>query len=454
MEFFWNLEFGVWNFLSRRLDCSRARRQPPHCLNEEKKSVGIIFLTVLIDLVGFGLILPLIPVYSSQSFGASGLVIGLIITSYSLMQFIFAPIWGRISDRIGRRPVLLTSTACACLSYVIFAIGSGLANHTLALWVILASRIFAGICGANITVAQAYIADITPPEERSGKMGLIGMAFGLGFILGPVLGGLSAKYIGLTAPGWTAATLCAINFSWAFFLLAESWLPSAHSETQRPHLEQWVHTLTAPRLNLLILIFFLATFCFTCFESTIGLLILKNFNIQMSHGLDAEAQQRLVLGRVSWLIAYCGFVGALVQGGTRKMVKRMGEPRLIAVSLFLAAVGIGILPYLSTWGLLLLVLAVFSIGSSLTRPPVFGMISMLTPAHEQGSTLGVTQGMGSLARIVGPLFALTLFEKNPAIPYVSCALLCFFTACVASKWLSLPSPASHPQPAVAGPVDS
>ena len=187
----------------------------------KKKSVGIIFLTVFIDLVGFGLILPLIPLYT-KSFGASGIVIGVIMTSYSLMQFLFAPVWGRLSDRVGRRPVLLTSTACACLSYVIFALGSGLKDPNWALGTILISRIFAGICGANITVAQAYIADITPPEQRSAKMGLVGMAFGLGFILGPVLGALGALYISVTAPGWIAAGLCAFNFIWAFAKLGES----------------------------------------------------------------------------------------------------------------------------------------------------------------------------------------------------------------------------------------
>src|SRR5262249_48844535 len=155
--------------------------------------------TVLIDLIGFGLLLPLIPVYS-QNFGATGWEIGAIMASYSAMQFLFAPIWGRLSDRIGRRPILLASTACACGSYVIFALGSGFGGST-ALWIILASRIFAGICGANITVAQAYIADITPPENRSARMGLIGMAFGLGFVLGPPLGGFSSQKFGITAPG-------------------------------------------------------------------------------------------------------------------------------------------------------------------------------------------------------------------------------------------------------------
>jgi len=163
----------------------------------------------MIDLVGFGLILPLIPIYS-KNFHASGFVSGAIVSSYSLMQFIFAPVWGRLSDRVGRRPVLLGSTACACMSYVIFAIGSGLSGN-LALGVMFLSRLFAGVCGANITVAQAYIADITPPEKRSAKMGLIGMAFGLGFILGPVLGGVSSRYFGITAPGWTAASLCALS---------------------------------------------------------------------------------------------------------------------------------------------------------------------------------------------------------------------------------------------------
>jgi len=399
----------------------------------KKTSIGIIFLTVFIDLVGFGLILPLIPIYS-QNFHAQGWMIGAIMGSYSLMQFLFAPLWGRLSDRIGRRPVLLGSTACACLSYVIFALGSGLSGN-VALLVILFSRLFAGICGANITVAQAYIADITPPEQRSAKMGLIGMAFGLGFIFGPALGGLSAKYFGPTAPGWTAASVCALNFIWASLRLAESWKPASHSVTQRPHVEQWLHILRAPRLNLLIGIFFLATFCFTCFETTIGLLVMKNFKITVKSGL----------GTVSWLIAYCGVVGALVQGGAiKRLVKMMGEPRLIASSLLLAAIGIGILPFLSTWAFLLAGLAIFSIGSSLTRPPVFGMISILTPAHEQGATMGVAQGVGSLARIIGPLFAASLFVQNAPLPYLICAALCALTALVTIQYLTHIVPAAPP----------
>src|SRR6516165_9682745 len=175
-----------------------------------KPSVFVIFLTVFIDLIGFGIVLPLLPIYN-RDLGASGLLIGIIQASFSAMQFLFAPAWGRLSDRIGRRPVLLTSTAGAALSYGVFAFGCGLTGST-ALWILLGSRILAGICGANITVAQAYIADITPPADRSKRMGLIGMAFGLGFVFGPPLGALGIHILGLRGPGYLAAGLCTLNF--------------------------------------------------------------------------------------------------------------------------------------------------------------------------------------------------------------------------------------------------
>src|SRR3954470_1182334 len=200
----------------------------------KKPSVLVIFLTVFIDLIGFGIVLPLLPLYN-RDFGATGLMIGIIQASFSAMQFLFAPGWGRLSDRIGRRPVLLVSTAGAAISYAIFAFGCGLPGKT-ALWVLLGSRILAGICGANITVAQAYIADITPPADRSKKMGLIGMAFGLGFVFGPPLGALGIQLFGLRGPGYLAAGLCAINFVLAFSILPESWKPTSEHVATRPHL--------------------------------------------------------------------------------------------------------------------------------------------------------------------------------------------------------------------------
>src|SRR3954468_20834728 len=243
-----------------------------------KPSLLVVFLTVFIDLIGFGIVLPLLPLYS-RNFGASPLMIGVIMASFSAMQFIFAPLWGRLSDRIGRRPVLLVSTAGAALSYAVFALGSRITGET-GLMIVLGSRILAGICGANITVAQAYIADITPPADRSKKMGLIGMAFGLGFVFGPPLGALGIQLFGLRGPGYLAAGLCAINFVLAFSILPESWKPTSEHVATRPHLNQWLHTFTQPKVGLLIGVFFLATFCFASFETTLGLLISSNFHLK------------------------------------------------------------------------------------------------------------------------------------------------------------------------------
>jgi MFS transporter, DHA1 family, tetracycline resistance protein len=395
-----------------------------------KPSVLVIFLTVFIDLIGFGIIVPLIPSYS-EHFGAPGFVIGLIFASFSAMQFVSSPIWGRLSDRYGRRPVLLISTAGAAVSYVLFARSTGLESHTAALWLMVVSRVFAGICGGNITVAQAYIADITPPAERSKKMGLVGMAFGLGFILGPFIGGVSLRHLGDTGPGWVAAALCAANFVLALFILTESHRPDSAQAAPRPHLDQWVHTLRQPKVGLLVIVFFLATFCFSCFESTLPLLVGANFHLDFKSDPTSAST-------VAYLFVYCGLIGALVQGGAiGRLVKKMGEPRVIALSLVFTAASFIWLPFLKgsshlsckvllqpdglPWVWLLLALALLSVGTSLTRPPLFGMLSNLTPANEQGATIGVAQSAGSLARILGPVFATSLLVYSPAVPYLICA---------------------------------
>ena len=237
----------------------------------KKPSLLIIFLTVFIDLIGFGIVMPMLPRYSER-FGAEGLGIGLVISSFSAMQFFFSPWWGRLSDRIGRRPVLLVSNAGSALSYALFAVASSMQGST-GLWILVISRVAAGICGANLSVASAYIADITTVENRSKGMGMIGMAFGLGFILGPALGSFAARIWGLPGPGWVAAAFCAGNFLLGCVILVESRKSGARSSVARPKFVQWKHTLSQPRLALLIVLFFLATFCFTCFETTLPLLL-------------------------------------------------------------------------------------------------------------------------------------------------------------------------------------
>jgi MFS family permease len=411
-----------------------------------KPSMLVVFLTVFIDLIGFGIVVPLVPMYS-RHYGASGWLIGVIIASFSAMQFIFAPIWGRLSDRYGRRPILLTSTAGASLSYVLFAIGSGIENSTLAIAALLISRAFAGACGGNITVAQAYIADITPPENRSKRMGLIGMAFGLGFIFGPAISGIALKFGGATAPGWTAAGLCAANFILAFSILAESRKPGSVQASNRPRFAQWGHTLSQPKIGLLILIFFLATFAFSCFESTLPLLVNDNFKLGFT--MDAAKPATTVIS----LFVFCGLIGAFVQGGAiGRMVKLFGEPKLIALSLLCTGAALVLLPFIKgagqlkwlavlnlsngPWIKMLLVLALLAVGSSLTRAPLFGLLSNLTPANEQGATIGVAQSAGALARIFGPIFAASTYVHIGMLPYVVCGGISILAALLAAVRLT------------------
>src|SRR5688572_13719010 len=240
-----------------------------------KPSLLIIFLTVFIDLIGFGIVMPLLPIYSKE-FGATGWMNGAIVGSFSLMQFIFAPWWGKLSDRLGRRPILLISNFGSAIAYAMFGFASTFQGNT-ALWLVLASRVFAGICGANLSVASAYIADVSPPEKRSRSMGLIGMAFGLGFIMGPALGSFSADRFGLAGPGWVAAVICGLNFLFTLTFLVESRKPSAESHVSRVRIAQWAHTFRHPTVGFLIGIYFFATFAFATFEVTIGLLLLHKF---------------------------------------------------------------------------------------------------------------------------------------------------------------------------------
>jgi multidrug resistance protein len=472
-----------------------------------KASLLVIFLTVFMDLVGFGIVLPMLPWYSKE-FGASGLMAGCIVASYSLMQFIFAPMWGRLSDRIGRRPVLLISTAGACVSYTVFAFACGAGS----IWLLLASRMAAGICGANLSVASAYIADVSLPEERSQRMGLIGMAFGLGFIFGPVLGALSAGWFGATGPGWTAATICGLNFILAFFILGESRQPSSDPVPPAPRLAQYARIMKRSQLGYLIGVFFLATFCFTCFESTFAVLfagtknspgnfsyvtaitvepnpnthtpidwmitnqvdVMKgdllavygekanriNLTAPISGRADLNSTLSLiprkgstagiVLGTIDttknyayWLMAFCGIIGAIVQGACiGPLVKFCGEKWMIVAGLALVGVSLALLPFCNdSRGLIFLMacLALFAVSSSIYRAPTFGLISLNASAAEQGEIMGVTQSIGSMARIIGPLFALSLMDLRLELPYLICALVAIIASILALLLIIPPS---------------
>jgi DHA1 family tetracycline resistance protein-like MFS transporter len=471
-------------------------------------SVLVIFLTVFIDLIGFGIVLPMLSLYCKE-YGASGLLAGCIVASYSLMQFIFAPIWGRLSDRIGRRPILLISTAGACVSYIVFAFACGAQS----IWLLLASRIAAGICGANLSVASAYIADISPPEIRSKRMGLIGMAFGLGFIFGPVLGALSAGWFGATGPGWTAAAICGLNLILAYFILGESRKPESDPAPPSPRIQQVTRMLRRPQLGYLIGVFFLATFCFTCFESTFALMFAGtkgqpgNFSYTKPLSIDSgndtlipidwivksgsdvrkgdkladygNAQNRKILkapasGRATlrdkasvisasvnlgsinttknaayWLMAFCGIIGAIIQGGCiGPLVNWLGEKWLIVLGLAFVGISLALLPFCTEErGLMFLMgcLALFAMSSSVYRAPTFGLISLNASSAEQGEVMGVTQSVGSLARIIGPILALSLMDLHLELPYLICAFIAIIASILAVLLIVSPSKESMMQ---------
>lgn len=353
----------------------------------------ILFLIVFIDLVGFGLVIPLLPFYAVR-FGATAPEVTWLMATYSLMQLLAAPFWGRLSDRIGRRPVLMASMAASALAYLWF-------GSATELWMLFAARSLAGACAGNIAAAQAYIADVTKPEDRAHGMGMIGAAFGFGFIIGPALGGFLAGNNPVTAnlqiPAWVAAGLSFAALCGVLFVLRES-QPRERRGSALPigRIGLIRGTLRRPDLSRLILIFFLVILAFAAMESIFALWALR----QMDWGPE----------RVGYVFAYLGLLSAIVQGGlTRRLTRRYGEERLLLCGLVLLAAGLGIVPFSGDLTVLGAAFAVLAIGLGLTQPAMNSLISRRAGSDEQGGVLGVTQSTGSLARVIGPLFAGYLF---------------------------------------------
>jgi DHA1 family tetracycline resistance protein-like MFS transporter len=360
----------------------------------------VIFITVFIDLVGFGIVIPVLPFYAEGTkFGATPSQVGLLFASYSVMQFIFAPVLGRLSDKYGRRPVLLVSLLGTASGFLIL----GFANT---LWLLFVGRIIDGISGGNISTAQAYIADVTSKEDRAKGMGLIGAAFGLGFVFGPAIGGILSRW-GINVPFLFAGMLALLNAVLLFFVLPETVTrdhPARVSAASGRGWNQLVAALRKPALASVMTIYFLGIVAFSIMTASFSLFMMFRLGYDAFHN--------------GWIFAFVGVISAIVQGGLiGRLVKKFGEPLLVIVGALLVAASLVLVPFvtpLTRIAVFLLIGAATSIGQALLAPSLSSLASKSTSAAQQGSVLGVMQSVASLARAVGPSLAAILIYSAVA----------------------------------------
>lgn len=351
----------------------------------------VIFITVFIDLVGFGIVIPVLPYYAEGSrFGATPREVGLLFASYSVMQLVFAPVLGRLSDKHGRRPILLISLLGTCLGFLILGFAT-------TLWMLFLGRIIDGISGGNISTAQAYIADVTTEENRAKGMGLIGAAFGLGFVLGPAIGGILSRW-GIGIPFLFAGGLAFANAILLYFTLPETVTPDHPARVSAASGRGWnqvIEALRRPRLAFVLTIYFLSIVAFSIMTAIFSLFMLFRLGYDPWHS--------------GWIFAFVGVISAIIQGGLiGRLVKHFGEAPLVIVGGLLFSLSLFASPFVApSIGLLgiLSVGALSSIGNALSAPSLTSLASKSASAAEQGSVLGVMQSVASLARAVGPSIA-------------------------------------------------
>ncbi len=365
----------------------------------------IVFFTVFLDLLGFGILIPLLP-YVGKIYQASDVQVGLLMASYSAAQFLFAPLWGRLSDGVGRRPVMLISLLGSTIGYTMFVF-----SHSLE-WLFIA-RIVAGCAAANISTAQAIVADCLPPDQRTKGMGMVGAAIGLGFVLGPALAGMLISDQSYTLPFTVAAILSGLDLILAFFLLPETYhyRQDQHMEERRfslRRLYEALHVRFVPRLLLISLLYYIA---FSAMESIFALYGLKLF------GMTAKQN--------SAILFLVGIIMVIIQGGAiRHAAKRFGDRTLLIFGVWGVMAGLALMGISSSIPMLTFSVAIMAIASGFVAPSLTSLISQLSTDEVQGGILGLNQSMSSLGRIFGPLIGTFLFQYiTPRAPFFVCALL-------------------------------
>lgn len=353
---------------------------------KKKASLTVIFLTVFIDLMGFGILIPILPTFASKELGISDFEIGIVIAIYSLVQFLFNPILGKLSDRIGRRPVILVSLLFTVISYILF-------SFSTTFMILLLSRLLAGFGGSNIGVAQAYIADVTTKEERSKGMGMIGAAFGLGFVFGPMIGGFLSKY-GYDIAGYGAAGFSFLAFLFAVVALPESNINRTVSkkfEIKLFDINFTKETLKKPVIGTMIILFFIIVFSMANIYGTFSLIAYKVY-----HFSDQQ---------IGYLFGMIGIIGAIIQGGgIRYLSVKFSDRTLILMGTICMTIGLGMIPYGQNFIGVAIIASVLAIGTGMLQPTILSLISRYSPDKEQGAILGLNQSVSSFARVLGPLW--------------------------------------------------
>ncbi len=381
--------------------------------SQRRRAMGTVMLTAVLDLVGFGIFIPLMTFYA-ESFSATPEQVTMLMAIFSLAQFVFAPLWGQLSDRIGRRPVLVISIGLTALFLALFASASSL-------WMLFLFRGLHGMATANISTVQACMADLSSKQNRAAAMGMIGAAFGLGFTIGPVIGGgLSPEGfmlvwlegllgtqswamaeihgMGLAFPLWVATFFSLLNFVQALVFLPETRQPGSTPAHQRVSLFAAFSTISHPRLGLLVLLSALNVFAFASMESTFTLFA------KHAHGLTAA--------KVGEMFGIIGIVGIIVQGGLiRPLIKRFGESALVMVGFVVLGLSITAMALVPMGWPMFVAFGAIAVGQGLSSPSLSGLISRSAGEDEQGRVLGSTQAMGALARVFGPLLGGVFFQR-------------------------------------------
>ncbi|EMI09432.1 major facilitator superfamily permease [Anoxybacillus gonensis] len=367
----------------------------------DRRYLPLLFVVMFFVMVGFGIIIPVLPFFA-ENIGATPTQLGWLMAVYSFMQFLFAPMWGRLSDRYGRKPFLLLGIFGLALSFFLFALATKL-------WMLFAARIIGGfLSAATMPTAMAYVADVTTEENRGKGMGMIGAAVGLGFIFGPAIGGVFSK-MSLTVPFWIAGSLALITSVFVFLFLHES-LPKekrSNGETKRPSL------MTALRSDVsrLYILQFIVTFSLAGLEATFAYFAAKRAGLSSTE--------------LGYIFMIMGLAGAIVQGGLLgKLIQSFGEGTVIRGGLLMSALGFFLILFIDHFWTAALYLTIFGIGNGVIRPCVSALLTKQT-TDGQGSATGLLSSFDSLGRIGGPAIAGWLFTLKPSLPYMTGIVLTF-----------------------------